>query len=82
MITEVYAKENGAAASTNGRPAAKVRGPDDEPEPPMLMLLGVAKHAGASVGWWWLPILLVLLAGVYLYGRLKNHLQGRDESKD
>lgn len=73
-MTEVDAGNTSAVAGTNGRTArAAVHGPDDEPEPPLVWLLGTAKAGAARVGWWLLPILLVLLAALYVYARLKMH---------
>jgi prepilin-type N-terminal cleavage/methylation domain-containing protein len=81
-ITEVYAGEMGAAASTNVPPRAAVRGPDDEPEPPLLWLMGTARAGVAEAGWWWLPILLLLLAGLYVYSRLKMRRRAKTPPED
>ena len=70
-ITEVDAREVDTIANTNGSRRAAMRGPDDEPEPPLMWLMGSAKSAGAAAGWWLLPIVLLLLAGAFVYARKK-----------
>ena len=78
-VTEAPANEPGSVATTNGARRAPVRGPDDEPEAPLLWLMGAAKTEGAKAGWWWVPILLALLAALYLYARLKTRDREEDE---
>lgn len=74
---EADASQPAAMASNNAARRAAVRGPDDEPEPPLMWLMGAAKTGGARAGWWLLPILLFLLAALYLYARVKWKMRER-----
>lgn len=68
-ITIVHAKEISAVA-VQPKVSAAAPSADDEPEPPLLWLMGAARTARAKSGWWLLA-LLVLMATVYLYARKK-----------
>jgi prepilin-type processing-associated H-X9-DG protein len=68
--TPVYARETNVLTLTN-RAAPAAAGPDDEPEPPLLWIMGAAKTGAAKIGWWWLLILLLLMAALYFYARKK-----------
>lgn len=69
-ITIVHARETNAVSMQPSTPAAAPSA-DDEPEPPLLWLTGMAKTAGAKGGWWWLLVLLILMVAAYLYARKK-----------
>ena len=71
-ITETDAREtNRATAPVRAQPAAAPAA-DDEPEPPLLWLLGAARGLVAKTSWWLLLLLLLLMAAtLYFYARRK-----------
>lgn len=80
--TELPVRETRAVTSTNAPLRAQVRTADDEPEPPLLWLTGVARTGVAKGGWWLLLLLLLLLGGLYLYARRKMRKRAKAQPEE
>ena len=80
VLSETHAREKDAVAATNGAPVTNAPAADDEPEPPLVWLLGAARALMARVSWWFLLLLLLLLA-VTLYLYAKRKMRERERRK-
>lgn len=79
-MTEVNVRGTGTVISANEPPRTQARTQDDEPEPPLLWLAGVAR-TGVARGGWWLTLLFLLLA-LYLYARWKMRAWRKDRASE
>ena len=76
-IIETSARETNGVAATDAQPAAAPAA-DDEPEPPLLWLMGAARGVVGKSSWWlWLLLLLLIATAIYVYSRRKMRARRR-----
>jgi prepilin-type N-terminal cleavage/methylation domain-containing protein/prepilin-type processing-associated H-X9-DG protein len=77
-LFNTHAREtNGIAVTSDAKPAT-APAIQDEPEPPLLWLLGTARSLVAKASWWlWLLLAALIAAALYLYSHRKKRDQGK-----